>query len=467
MSEIIENSFAKVISFIRKAYYNINERIEWVSGTKKRSRLAWAMVIAFCFFILLFLNILTPMIADDFCYLFIYGGDYQTKITSLSDIVISQKNHYYLWGGRSVVHFIAQALLLLPPIIIDLLNTLIYMGYVVLIYLLIRGRKKQNSLMLFILINLSVWFLQPAFGDTILWITGSANYLWGTTFILSFILPYRFYENNFTGNKTLSTISKAIFLFLWGILAGWTNENTAIGMIAVVVLFLFYFRSNGWKIPVWAVSGLVGAVIGYLTMILAPGNHMRGGEAISYDLLVIGYRIFMHTQNFIINCGAFNLLGIIFLILFWYYSKKWRKDTLFLSVIFFVGVLVGVYSMVLSPAFPPRAWFGVVTFNIISVGILLFNLDYNYRFIKQIRLMLLTAGMIAFLLSLYPAIKDVYSLYSLTVKRKELVEEAKAQGKLYCVFGRYNAKTKFVHTEDPKAYEFMYGYYGIDIRFKD
>ncbi len=176
--------FDKGLALLKNAYHKADRVSMSMTENKARYTICWIIVIVSVFGAILFLNILTPLISDDFAYLFIYGE--QVRAQTLSDIVQSQVNHYYMWGGRSVVHFIAQVLLLLPAFVADLLNTLIYMGYIFLIYLHIKGRGGKHSLSLFILINLAVWFFQPVIGDTIFWITGAANYLWGDFLYPSF-----------------------------------------------------------------------------------------------------------------------------------------------------------------------------------------------------------------------------------------------------------------------------------------
>ena len=54
--------------------------------------------------VFLWLNIITPLSGDDLIYQTIYGTG--TRIRSFHDIIQSQINHYRMWGGRSVVHFI-------------------------------------------------------------------------------------------------------------------------------------------------------------------------------------------------------------------------------------------------------------------------------------------------------------------------------------------------------------------------
>lgn len=61
-----------------------------------------------------YLNVHTTMIVDDYGYSFsLVTGK---RIASVQDIVISQYKHYFSWGGRSVVHFLAQYFLMLDDV---------------------------------------------------------------------------------------------------------------------------------------------------------------------------------------------------------------------------------------------------------------------------------------------------------------------------------------------------------------
>lgn len=451
--------FDRGICFIRKAYDKTDTFLNKDSKVKKST--CWIIVTLICFSILLSLNILTPIISDDFAYLYIYNEE--GRITSIGDIIQSQINHYYLWGGRSVVHFIAQVLLMLPAYIADLLNTLIYFSYIFLIYFHIKGKGK-SSLSLFILINLAIWFLQPVFGDTILWITGSANYLWGTWLILLFILPYRLYGGKQAG-ISIQAISSLAMLIL-GILAGWTNENTAAAMLLVTILYIVYFRSHKWQIPVWAVAGIIGAIIGFAIMILAPGNYMRGGDSVSLDMYTFGYRLFTWTLTFFIYCGPLFLISLITLVIYNRFPNGEKKDNLKLIFIYGLGVIAAIYAMLLAPSFPRRALFGVVTFLIIATGISFYNLDFRNKFLRQIRLVVTIIALTGFVFTFYLNIKDINN-YRKTVEAREVeIEKAKAQGLESCEFERYVGGT-YVHGEDPYTEVLMSRYYGIKIKLKD
>ncbi|MFV0418234.1 MAG: DUF6056 family protein [Dysgonomonas sp.] len=450
----------RVLDFIRRFYNKIDSFVENSVCNKTRYSIFWIIAVLACFSVLLFLNILTPFISDDFAYFFIYGE--QARVASIGDVIQSQVNHYYQWGGRSVVHFIAQVLLMLPSYIADILNTLVYLAYAYLIYLHIKGRG-CDSISLFILINLAVWFLQPVIGDTILWITGSANYLWGTTLILVFLLPYRFY--NGINRSRLREIIVFLGLFVFGIIAGWTNENTAGAMILIAVFFIFHYRSQGWKIPVWSISGLVGGIIGFAFMILAPGNLERAGEASGLSLYILAYRLFNSTLTFFYYNGAAILLSVLLLVLYRWFPKREQDALVKVSLIYTIAAVAAVYAMLLSPTFPRRALFGVVTYLIIGMGVLFYNLDFKHKFLRQIRLSVIVVGLVCFLFTFYIATKEI-SIYRHMVETREVaIEEAKTQGVDSCEFERYNGGI-YIHGEDPFSEKLMTRYYGIDIKLR-
>lgn len=451
--------YERILDSVRKAYHKMDALTAILETRKSMRILLWILAVLCCFSSILFLNVLTPLISDDFAYLFIYGEN--TRIGSIGDIVQSQINHYYMWGGRSIVHFIAQVLLLLPSYLTDILNALVYIAYAFLIYYHIKGRG-ENRISLFILINMAIWFMQPVFGDTILWITGSANYLWGTLLILLFLLPYRLYEG--VGRSNFKQILFSILLLVFGVIAGWTNENTAGAMLLIVVLFFLYYRSYNWKIPMWAISGLIGAFIGYIVMILAPGNFERAGDS-SMSLYLLCYRLFNCTLTFFYYCGPLILITFVAYILYYRFYKGERDYGLKLSLIYTIAAVAAVYAMLLAPTFPRRALFGVVTYLIIGIGILFYNLDYLHSFLRQIRLGIIVLGLFSFIFTYYLAAKEI-NIYKDIVGQREIeIEKAKKSGIDLCEFERYDGNI-YIHGEDPFSAELMTQYYGIEIKLK-
>lgn len=411
---------------------------------------------------ILYLNHKIPLIGDDFVYSFIYLST--DRVTSLSDILISQQIHYQVWGGRSIVHFIDQALLLINnPLTIDILNSIAFVGLILCMQLHITGRLKF-SIKLYTLLYTLMWLTQPAFAETTLWITGSANYLWGTLIILTYILPYRLYKNKQV--PTIKSILSAILMFLIGIAAGWTNENTAAAMIVIIALFLYYYKRNNWIIKPWTYCGLIGATIGYIAMIIAPGNLARA-EGTSNSLFMAVYRLLTHTQTFVDYLGVVNLGTIILYILYNRFAKKKKRTTLHLAFIYLIGVFISIYIMVMSPSFPARAWFGTIVLNIIVLGIFFHNLKAKEQFVYNIKNSIVAFCVISFSFAFYEACKDVNEIDKIWKDRMIAIETSKSNGDSIIVFDEYQAKTKYGLGDARYALKYMSQYYDIEIQLEN
>lgn len=450
--ELTKVYFSKLINIIDKA-------IE-LSHLKK-TNLFLGMLFSLLFFsIILIFNIKTLMTGDDYAYSFIFTtGD---RINNISDIIDSQYIHYYSWGGRSVVHSILQGLLMLPPLAIDLINTCVFIYFGFLCCFHIQGQVKFPKLSVILLVFLSTWIFQPAFANTILWTTGAVNYLWGATIILTFLLPYRIYKG-YKKSIAQSGIS-SIILFFGGIIAGWTNENLSIAMIIMAILFVISYKSDKKKIPLWSILGIVGATIGFTLMIIAPGNFIRA-EGTSNDLFSIIYRILTYTQAFVNYTCVINIILSIFLIL---YTRYKLKDAAIFNtcLIYAVGIFISIYSMVLSPSFPARAWFGTITLNIILLGIVLVNLNYTQDFVKNIKAALLSGALVYFGFSVYDAYNDINDIYKIRIDREIAISQKEQEGANAITFKQFHEKTKFGLGDAPYAKEYMSKYYGIEFELE-
>lgn len=347
----------------------LNKTEQFLQPSKYSKICLYASIIIF-FILVLILNRLYPLFADDWSYSFIYGGN--DRVKNIKDIFISQYRHYFMWGGRTIVHLIAQFLLFIPAWIADILNSIAYILLTFLIYKIVRIGEAKESPLVFIFIQLFLWFLLPAFGEDFLWITGSANYLWGTLFIILFFYPYcKLIFNN--SQKQDKSILKATLFFICGGIAGWTNENTALAMIIGCILILLWIKISKEKIPYWAISGTIGALLGYILMVSAPGNYVR------YQIILsVGWnytpgsnsfdKIFLLTQLFYEK--TFPILCIFILLLIRYTAFKntaKQKKHIFTSLLFLIMGFIAFGVMCFSPVFPSRVWIGIFVFFIIAI----------------------------------------------------------------------------------------------------
>ncbi|MCL2186379.1 MAG: DUF6056 family protein [Treponema sp.] len=336
------------------------------------------LLIAFCACIILLfflLNVYTPLIADDYSY--------SSGINTVSDIFISQYHHYFYWGGRNVAHFFVQFWLLAGKAYFNIANTIVYCFFILLVQFHVYGTLKKNPFF-FIIFNIIFWFSIPAWGQNILWLTGSCNYLWTTTIILFFLVPYRKkYDNvDFKMNKIFS-----VLFIIVGVFAGWCNENSGAAILFFLLSYFVFKIINKDKFSLFEVSGFLGFLIGYILLIAAPGNYVRleiirpmnsNPYDFSIPLVLINKFIsitgmmFKYFQPFI-----FFLLG--FFICMMIYKIRFNKNLLSDKILIFYAFafLAGAYSMILSPYFPERSFLIIFIFAFIVMGNILKKLEFK------------------------------------------------------------------------------------------
>lgn len=351
------------------------DKLKNIKLTKKQQTI---LILVCIYLMMLVLNLLTPLIADDYSYSLSLD---KTKVNSFMDVMNYQWWHYFNWGGRTLAHTIAQLFLLFPKIVFSIINPVIYIALIYLTYLHIIRNREEKPIYL-ILVHLALWFIMPVFGQTCLWLIGSCNYLWTTVLILWFLWIYR-------KNDKKDSILRIIGLFLLGILAGWTNENTSFGLIVVTLGFLITqkLENKKEKLPKHKLSGLIGNVVGFLILILAPGNYVRADGIKDNTFIVI--KVIKRAVQYTITMTNYLLplfiLLVILISIYIFYKKKIHKQVW----MFLLGAFFCIYSMVLSPQFPERSWFGVIMFMIIAIFDLMyetpkFNKIYKYIIINAI-----------------------------------------------------------------------------------
>ena len=406
------------MKFLKEKVINIVNKISNLSMKK-----TFYTTLFIVFISMLILNFLTPLIADDFSYSFCLGGK---RVQNLNDVFNYQIHHYFTWGGRSIVHGIAQTFLIFPKYVFNIFNTIIYVLFTCLIYKHIVGKEKIYNPILYIFINLLLWFGLPVFGQNVLWLIGSCNYLWGTTIVLLFLLPYRFTIDN---DKASKSIIKAIIMFILGIIAGWTNENTAVAMIFLILLYgvyKVYFKS---KLSIWNITGLIGAIVGFLAMILAPGNRIRSEQFVDKrGIISIFYHRILEITNNLANFMLPLIIILIVLSVIGYYFGNHRKKELIKTIGYSLGSFIGVYSMLMSPSFPSRSWMGPIVFIIISIGMAYKSINVKEKFIKTMIIFILPIILIIYIFSYVAAVVDTKNLTKYWNLRIKYIEKERKLG---------------------------------------
>lgn len=332
--------------------------------------IAVLIFVALLFYIL---NLQTPLYADDYSYSYsFFDGE---RISDLDDIFLSLRTHYHSLNGRIILQFFSHLFLLIGKGYFNGINTISFLILGLLVFYHGIGFKYKENISLLIFIYCSLFLFTPAFGQSFLWLVGSANYLYGILLILIYLLPFRYIsrggENKVLHPCVLTSLIIFVCMLILGFITGATNENTSIALIAMVMVFIVYYKIHKIKIIPWMFSGLIGNIMGCFFMLTAPGelDRMEGMGGIDIaKILKNTVRITLDIVDY------FSILIFIFTLIFSIYictkrrvSVAQKPDDLGVTMIYILGFLGSAYSMIMSPAFPDRVWSGPLVFLLIAL----------------------------------------------------------------------------------------------------
>lgn len=424
-----------LINQLSSRFLYLEDKITQWNRKKNVKTFNFGLVLVLSFIGILLLNLAHPIFGDDWGYSLI-GGNTNQRITNLGQILHAQYEHYFYWGGRSVVHVIAQFLLMIDEQWADILNSLAYVALTLVIYKIAVPQKKLYPSIL-ILINLSICFFQHTFGSTMLWITGSANYLWGTLIILLFLLPY---ITEFRREESISpkqNILKAVAFLFGGIIAGWTNENMSVALIFMLVLFLFIYKQQNKTVPKWAIVGLVGACIGCVVMLAAPGNYVRYDTSLEMTgqnspfVIVFFHRFIAAISGlYYYSFGLIFIFALLLILSTTLSEESKKKANRTLAIVLFLGAIVATLAMSASPIFPERASYGINTLIIAGITLLLASLDFRQKTVGRLVACLAIFGLMLYSADYYRGYKDLAGARTILDQRLVEVEQHKEKNEL-------------------------------------
>lgn len=332
------------------------------------------------------LNYLHPMsFGDDYLYSFIWQGkpmseplsENAVRVASFRDIFVSQWSHYFTWGGRTVAHVLAQFFLWMGKPVFNFFNAFISVVLVAEIYWCINkgkitfGFKAKTVCWIFFVL----WAFTPGFAPVFFWLTAACNYLWTNVILLGFLIPY-FHKYYFFEKNTDRSGLLSFFMFLLGVLAGWTNENSVCWIILLLLVFMIRFRKRE-EMENWMIAGLIGLLAGYALLIFAPGNTARlfaeqsgGSNWLNREAFRENLKMFLCIIFFQLFLWFFSLRSLFSLSRIKNKSEEINKEIILVKSLCMISMGMTAI-MFFSPGFPPRSGFPGTVFLIIAAGTLL------------------------------------------------------------------------------------------------
>lgn len=339
------------------------DRFTWLKSMKNKN---WnndgrlKAIVLLCIAVAMWvLNYLTPKCWDDHYYPYMFVGDFfdiNRPIESFKDILISQYNHYFGFiNGRFFVHIIVQLFAgILGKPIFNICNAI---AFALFVYLMTRLTCKVNIINILFVCAI-IFLLYPEFDDTMLWMSGSINYLWTSIVICLFIMLF----------ESLRTEELQTKHFLWlipSVIAGWTNEGITFPLaISLVIYAIINYKtiSHQAVLPL-----IIGFVIGALFCAFAPSTIGRAGLVQDNILMLLILRIYIGLTL----CVKLKAIWVLLFTLFILYLikrdefKTWFKKLYIDNIIIWNAMIISFGVVFLSGNYYSRVGIGVELFAIV------------------------------------------------------------------------------------------------------
>jgi len=333
---------------------------------KLRKKLFYAAVVI-NFFMTCIYEFLTPYMSDDVIYY-----DKVAEANSFFDLFVQEYHHYLEHTGRNIAHIILRIFLYIGnKAVFNVVAALVFVALSLLIYANIDN-KKNYDLRIYLGIMVLMWLFDPTISNSTFWETGSCNYLFTGTIIMTFITAFRTSLKKGRGTD----IKYAVFMLFLGIVSGWCNENTSGGLLLFTLLMLFtkwYEKRDFSGIKNWMVTGFIGNVIGFGILLSSPGNYARAEfeaeEEAHTGVLALAARFLKITLGIKDNYLILVFVFVVLLIAIAYRTgtlKKFfekSKGMLLFGFLF----LATSYALIVVSSFQLRTFYGAGLFLMTAI----------------------------------------------------------------------------------------------------
>lgn len=393
----------------------------------KQKHVFYLIFIGFAMLILL-LNILTPMAADDYTYAYSFADG--ERIASISDIFTSLAEHMRSFNGRAVPHFFVHLFTMLPRGIFILLNTLMYQVLVVGMYKLCNRNIKHDSMRL-CLIEAGLLLLIPAFGQSFLWLAGSLNYLWCDALLMLLLVQF---AKQMLAKQYKASMAVQITMPLVALLFGNMSENVSTVGIMMMGMCILYLLISKRPVPLWIWITEAMAVIGWAALIFAPCNTTRilGADNNLLENYDRAMRMFM-------DYGLVPSLVYLVLLAVSIYSPLADKNRILFSVGLFICAILCNFAMIQSSYYPIRVFTGTMVL-LISASLFLLPM---IKIGSSAALAIVLCTLLLSGLTGVDAIRDNYDRYRLMQARNQEVTTAAANGETDVITFGIGSRSKF------------------------
>ena len=325
---------------------------------------AFLLIIGSLFYLM---NMYTPICGDDYLYSFyltpvaaksFFEGasiGFEQKISSFTDVIFSQYNHYFYVNGRTIPHILEQSFAgLWGENCFNLINVFAFLLLNMLV-IWISGKRNLTKFGYWVAAVFFIWFLLPCPVDLFLLMSGALNYTWSAVLCLAFLLVYTKVLHMERVNWGV-----AFLLFLLGVISGWTHESLVIGISgALFIIYCVQYNKRKPKSP--EIALVAGFWLGTLLLCLSPAARGRA----SFDHPSI-------WETFLLIIGELRAFYVLlFLLVYTFFREKRNNNNHTLrkffydnQLYFYVILIELVFSLVIGFR-NVRQLFGIELFSVV------------------------------------------------------------------------------------------------------
>ena len=432
--------------------------------------LFWAVCL-FIFVLMLWCNIKTPLLCDDYRYLFTFSTDGPIKrVESLWEIFPSMAAHRLQMNGRVLPHFVVQLSLMLPLWVFDIVNSAVFLLMLLLIEKCAFSGSAQLKkahpvyrLLLFTGMFAAIWLLEPSFGQVNLWQDGAVNYLWSAA--LALVPIYLFLRLLLSGEYCRSIPGIAALAAVCFACGAWSENAAGAVLIFVVFILLYEMLIKKQKIH-WSFWLYLAAIVaGFVYMVSSPAEFTN---KVAEDMSI--FEPIWRLPRVFLIFSSFSALWIVAAVLLTCaVLLKANRECIFAAGLLLLCAVAASFCLTLGNYIAERSIFFTVTMMVLCCALLLTELLGHCRvqiFCLLVVLLLYLPG------SLLLGIIDIGSTYTAYMESEARIYEAVASGQTEFSVGNIAAATKhcalyglfYVDTESPNNYPngSMAMYYGLD-----
>lgn len=426
---------------------------------KRRELLLYGLL----FSLMLFCNLLTRYAVDDYRYYYSFV-DY-TPLENIWQIFPSMAAHARLMNGRITAHFLVQLFMLVPQWVFDLVNSGMFCLQVAMICKF--GFSKDWGNLHTIAVCCGIWLWELVFGQVNLWQDGAINYLWSVVFLLLYLYPFgkRFMLETEFFDKKLARAAFLIFSFLVG---SYSESASAAGILVSLLLIVFDTVYNHRRISKYGLLCVAVAIVGYITIYLAPGEWASKSGQMTLTNLFSRFEnaTWVYASSFCIPGAALVVFLVVNLT-----SSKMPVRHILLSVALLLGSLAANYINIFGSYYPERSATAAFILLLTAEAALLPPVIENAQWKVAV-----SSAMAVLMLFTLPhfisGIKDIGVSYYLMTKNERIIQscvangETKAEIKMIYPATKYSPiyDLKYIDVEDSTSWPnySMALYYGLE-----